>query len=184
MAQSNAPPDRTRTRGTAAGRVLSAYSARPESRRLPSWWEWLVISMLTKQRQWKESERAMIGRRNAAIRAPAAVLVAAAALLGLVVYDRMAAIRADGFVQALATSDSRDLPRVVAMYPTSRHRIRNLLAARLTASGADDEQRVRVLLGLVATGAPNTDELLEQLLEAESVAVIGDRQGAWGIWST
>jgi hypothetical protein len=51
------------------------------------------------------------------------LIIAATVLPGAIVYDRMAAIDADGLVQALATSDSHDVPRVVDASTTSRRRV-------------------------------------------------------------
>jgi eukaryotic-like serine/threonine-protein kinase len=144
-----------------------AYSARQETRQLPSWWEWLSLLILTRPRLWRPREEVMMGRatRHHALRGGLAA--AAAIVLGLIVYDRMAAIHVEGLVQTLVTSDSRDLPDVVRPLANYRGRAKPLLEKRLASSSQDQEQRVRVLLGLVGVGEPVTDELFEQLLEAE-----------------
>ena len=130
-----------------------AYSARQESRQLPSWWDWLSLLILTHPRQWRPREEVMMRKatRHHALRG--SLVAAAAIMLGLIVYDRMAAIHVEGLVQALATSDSRDLPDVVGPLANYRSRAKPLLAERLASRPQDHEQRVRVLLGLVGVGA-------------------------------
>ncbi len=93
--------------------------------------------------------------------------VTAIILLAVIIYDRIAATRADGLVQALTTSDSRDLPEIAATLPGARWRVKNRLLSYLDANAPDGDQRVRILLGLVATGAPTSDELVEEMLQVE-----------------
>jgi hypothetical protein len=36
------------------------WNAKPENRRLPSWWEWLNIRLLTRRKDWTDSQRRML----------------------------------------------------------------------------------------------------------------------------
>lgn len=151
-----------------------AYAVRPETRQLPSWWEWLSVLVLTTPRRWRLAEKTMMlhaTRRHALI---SSLVVGAAVLSGIFVYDRMAAVHADGLVEAVATSDSHDLPQAVERLREYRRWTEPRLLERLEAQPHDPAQRVRILLGLVAVGNPRVDELPERLLDTDpplSVAI-------------
>ena len=149
-----------------------AYSARQETGQLPSWWGWLSILILTRSRQWSAAEQAMM-RRAARYHAVRIALVTGTAFLaGFVVYDRMAAVHAEGLVQALATSDSRDVPQAADRLINYRRWTKPRLVKRLEAVPQDQVQRARLLLGLVAVGDPHTTELVERLFDSDpSMAV-------------
>jgi serine/threonine protein kinase len=38
------------------------WNAQPENRRLPAWWEWVLLRLLTRKRNWDESQRKMMQR--------------------------------------------------------------------------------------------------------------------------
>ncbi len=144
-----------------------AHAARPETRQFPSWWEWLSILVLTKPRRWRSAEKAMMHRATRLYALRSAFVIGTAILIGIFVYDRMAAVHADGLVEAVATSDSRDLPQAAERLGEYQRWTRPRLLERLGSEPQDPDQRVRILLGLVAVGNPNTDELTERLLDAE-----------------
>jgi formylglycine-generating enzyme required for sulfatase activity/tRNA A-37 threonylcarbamoyl transferase component Bud32 len=161
-------------RGTLRGRAelrlaeyADAYSARPETRQLPSWWEWLSVLVLTRPGRWRSAEKAMMHRATRRHMLRSAFVVGTAILVGVIVYDRMAAVHADGLVEAVATSDSRDLPQAVARLTEYQRWTRPRLLERLGTQPQDPEQHVRILLGLLAVGEPDTDELTERLLDAD-----------------
>jgi serine/threonine protein kinase/formylglycine-generating enzyme required for sulfatase activity len=159
-----------------------AYAALSEARQLPSWWEWLNIAILTHRRRWKDTERSMMraATRRHAVRA--GVVIAAAAALALVVYDRIAATRADGLVQALATSESRDVPGLIERLRGYRWWASRRLDDRLAANDQASDERTRLLLGSMAVGDARTDELHERLLDADPplALTIGDLMQRYG----
>ena len=152
-----------------------SYAASGEARQLPSWWEWLSIHILTRHRRWRATERAMMRTATQRYAARGGALIAIVALLMGIVYRYTVSIHADGLVQALVTCDSRDIPIVVNSLSDYRRIVHPLLVDRLGAQPQANEQRVRILLGLLATGDFRRDELFGQLLEADpqlAVAII------------
>ena len=89
------------------------WNAKPEHRQLPSWWEWLSFLFLTTSRRWRSTERTMMLRASRRHAFQSLLIVGTAFLLGTLVYDRIATVRSDGLVEAVATSDRRDLPQAV-----------------------------------------------------------------------
>jgi formylglycine-generating enzyme required for sulfatase activity len=151
-----------------------AYSARPETRQLPSWWEWLSVLVLTAPRRWRLAEKTMMLHATRRHALSSSLVVGAAVLVGLIIYDRMAAVHADGLVEAVATSDSRDLPQAVERLREYQRWTKPRLLERLDAQSQDPAQRVRIELGLVAVGGRQANELTERLLDADpplSVAI-------------
>lgn len=155
------------------GEYAAAYARRPEPRQLPSWWEWCSFLLLTAWRRWEDSQRAMMRAATRRYAARSGVVVVVVALLTALLYDRIAAIRTDGLVQALVTSDSRDVPEIVDQLTAYRRWARPRLAASLAAEKNDPDQRIRLLLGLMAVGDARIDELGTLLFEAEPPLVGG-----------
>ena len=144
----------------------NAYSVRQETRQLPSWWEWLGMLGLTRSRRWTVAESKMMrcATRHHAQRI--ALATAAAILVMLILYDRIAGVRADGLVETLATSDSRDVPQAAERLVEYQYWTRPRLARRLDLASQDEDERVRLLLGLVAVGDPKTGELLKRFFDS------------------
>ena len=111
------------------------------------------------------------------------VAVAVVAVLIVLVYDRLAATRADELVQALATSDSRDVPAIVARLPSYRRWARPRVAEQLAAERQASDKRTRFLLGSLAVGNPQLDELRARLLDAEPplAVAIADLMHRYGV---
>ena len=110
------------------------------------------------------------------------LVVGGAVLLGIFVYGRMAAVHADGLVEAVATSDSRDLPQAVERLREYQRWTKPRLLERLDAQPQDPAQRVRIELGLVAVGGRQANELTERLLDADpplsvAIASVLERDG-------
>ncbi len=143
-----------------------AYSARHETRQLPSFREWLGLVALTRPRTWSPAARNMMQRATRHHAWRYGLVLALALALGLLVYNRMAAIHAEGLVRALATSDSRDVPRMAGALTPYRAAAKSFLQ-RAETDTIDQNEHVRILLGLVAVGEPKGNELFEQLLEVD-----------------
>ncbi len=144
----------------------SVYSAQPQGRQLPSWWECFSILLCTRRKSWKDAERTMM--RSAIVRHSLqwALFLTLAALLAGGVYWRTTNIRADGLVEALATSDGRDVSAATDRLGPYGRWARAALARRWTTNPGRDEG-TRLLLGALATGNANADELQKRLLDAE-----------------
>ena len=90
------------------------WGVRPESRFLPSSWEWLALRLLTRSRDWNATQRAMMRRagRGHALRG---VLLCGGIILVLIVgLDGYGRQRARGLLARLLEANITDVPRVVA----------------------------------------------------------------------
>jgi len=151
-----------------------AYTSRPEARQLPHWWDWLSALALTRSTRWRPSEKAMMQRATRHYALRSAIVFSALLLLGIVGYDRLMAEHANGLVEAVASSDSRDLPQAIARLAEYQRWTGPMLLHRLEAQSQDSDQSVRLQLGLLALGVPKTDDLFDRLLDADpplSVAI-------------
>ncbi len=114
-------------KGTRRGRAelrlaerAAYWSARPESRHLPAWWEWLTIRLLTRKEGWTPSQATMMraATRYHALRGVAlAVVLLAVTLLGLGVRGRSIeqdkATHARGLVRQVLDADIAQVPSIV-----------------------------------------------------------------------
>ena len=149
-----------------------AYAARQEAQQLPSLREWFGLLVLTRPRAWPPNARAMMRRAGRYHALRYGIVIGLALVAGLFVYNRMTGIHAEGLVHALATSDSRDVPRLAQALTPYQTSARPFLEERLGSGDLSSDQRTRALLGLVAVGEPQTEALFDDLLEAEpSLAV-------------
>lgn len=145
----------------------TTYAARPEARHLPSGWDWIGLLILTRHIQWTASERSLMraATKRYAVRAGA---VAAATLLALfAIYDWIAATRADGLIDALATSNSRDVAATVERLSDYRRWARPQIARRLSDQTLATDERSRLLLGALAIDTAPADELCDRMLDSE-----------------
>jgi formylglycine-generating enzyme required for sulfatase activity len=145
----------------------SAFASRRSPRQLPSWWEWLSILIFTRQRRWKATERSMMRVATGRYALRGGLAIFAIAILAFGIYDRIAATRAEGLVQALKTSDSRDLPAITRQLVVQSLRVRSQVDAELESQPKNSEQYIRLLLGLAAVGDLRKDEVLSELLRAD-----------------
>jgi formylglycine-generating enzyme required for sulfatase activity len=149
------------------------WSARPESRRLPSAWEWLGIRLLSRPRDWTAPQRRMMaaaGRRHAARGLALAVLLAAGAAAGLAlrsqvrVQDR--ATRAAGLVQRLLDAETGKAPDIVGDLEGCRAWADPLLRQELEQAGDGSRRKLHASLALLPVDAGQVEYLYHRLLDA------------------
>ncbi len=142
------------------------FDARPGARQLPSLREWLTFFVLTRRRRWRIAERRMMHTAGHRHIVRLGLAIVAILILSALVYDRMVSIHVDGLVQTLVTSGSRDVPDATRSLESYRHRVGPILRKRLAVSNGQG-QRVRILLGMVAVGDPQSEELFTHLIDCE-----------------
>ena len=143
-----------------------AYANRHDARQLPSWWEWLSISFLTRSRRWTQHQRKMMHDATWRYGLRASGAMGLALLFACVVYDRLGVIRAEGLVQALATSDHRGVPAAVDPLNGYSWWAASHLNDRMAETAVDSDARTQLMLGSLALGNGNPQELQERLLNA------------------
>jgi hypothetical protein len=146
-------------RGRAELRLLersSLWNSKPENRHLPSPAEWASIRLLTKRRDWTDSQRKMMNRagRVHGLRG----LVAACAVIGLALlgfYIRLRVVEANqetyaaGLVQQLLKADLPQVPAIVKAMGNHRRwtdpELRQIIAGRAENS----VERLRASIALL-----------------------------------
>jgi len=148
------------------------WSAKPEPRQLPSFWEWLNIRLFTRPALWSGPERDLMRaaakqhlRRGAAL----AVLVLAIAWGSMEAYARY---HAASLVDRLIVADTADVPRVIEqMEPLRRWvdpRLRSAMAASRQGppSSTDAKTLLHASLALLPSDAAQADYLRRRILAA------------------
>jgi tetratricopeptide (TPR) repeat protein len=162
-----------RWRGRAELRLAEGaalWQAKPVSRHLPAWWEWLDIRLLTRKRDWTPPQRRMMdqagryhGLRGLALACTVLVLVAASLLLwGAYEAEK----RQHAIDKALTAALSCDLDAA------------EQATAEAEAAGASPGQ-VHMLRGQIALHRGQSRKARQHLEEA--VRALPDSVAAWGM---
>jgi formylglycine-generating enzyme required for sulfatase activity len=196
---------RERWRGCAElrlGERAAAWTAKPESRHLPAWWEWLNIRLLTRTRDWTPSQRKMMrkARRYHALRgASLGLLLLAVTLSGWALWGQLEeanrASHAAGLVERLLDADTARVPGVIDEMDGYRPWVDPLLREAYEAAERDgrkagsDAERVRqarrqlhASLGLLRVDPGPVEYVYGRLLDAEphEIGVIRKEFSAYG----
>jgi hypothetical protein len=164
----------------------TSWSARPETRHLPAWWEWLNIRLFTRRRDWTPPQRHMMRRaaRFHAVRGAAlALLLAVLTVAGLAVRGRLdqqdRATRTTGLVQTLLNADSAQVPGLIDRLDGYRAWADPLLRQELERAGERSPQRLHASLALLPVDPGQADYLYGRLLDAvpAEVPVLRDALG-------
>jgi hypothetical protein len=137
------------------------WSANPEPRRLPSWWEWAKIRLLTRRKNWNRQQARMMwyATRHYALRTVLAMVLPALGLWG--VFDRLDYLRARDLVSQLQQigppaqplTEIQQVERIVDNL--SRYRwARSLLKDLVSGADAGSQEYPRACLGLAFLDVP------------------------------
>ena len=143
------------------------WNARPEARLLPALWEWVNIRLFTRRRDWTPPQAAMMrtaGRRYAL---RAILFLALLAAAGWGAYEGFGYYAAASRVEALASADTAQVPRLVAELRPYRRWADSLLSQRAAAADPESRERLHMALALAPTDAGQVDYLFDHLLTAE-----------------
>jgi hypothetical protein len=143
------------------------WSARPENRHLPAWWEWASIRLLTRPKDWTPPQRRMMGRagRHHALRG---TLVALA--LGLLAFGgwwTFGELRARSRVETLLAARTAEVPELVRDLGPYHRWADPLLRARVAQEGLDDGKHLHIALALLPVDPGQAEYLGDRLLEAK-----------------
>jgi serine/threonine protein kinase/formylglycine-generating enzyme required for sulfatase activity len=154
------------------------WTARPANRHLPTWWEWLTIRCLTRQRDWSSSHRQMMNRARDYHLIRGLVLLAALAILGWFAWDGFGRMKAHALLDRLLEANTADVPGIVnAMAPFRRWTDPLLRQAYARAQDANDSRRqLHASLALLPVDPGQKEYLYDRFLEAgpQDVPVIRD----------
>ncbi len=149
------------------GELASLWTARPETRHLPSPSDWVRIRLWTRRRDWTDTQRRMMsraGRMYGVTLLIGAGLISVTAWGGIVGY---ATLRATAIVESIATAETNDVPRLVSQLAGYR-RWANPRLARLARENADDTKaHLNASLALLPVDGSQLDYLYGRLIKAD-----------------
>jgi formylglycine-generating enzyme required for sulfatase activity len=162
----------------------TAWAAKPESRYLPAWWEWLTIRLFTRQRDWTTPQRRMMRRAAGYHGLRLAALTVLLAVLGWGGWAVIGSVRAAALVRALAAAETADVPRLIEEIGPYRRWADPLLAGAAAQAEPGSKERLHAALALAPVDAGQADYLADRLLAVatrpEELVVIRDALGAQG----
>jgi formylglycine-generating enzyme required for sulfatase activity len=148
------------------------WQAKPESRHLPAWWEWLDIRLLTRKKDWTAPQRKMMRKAGRLHALRAAALLVLLLLLGWGGYEGYGALRADYLVQSLITADTADVPGLVGQVSSYRRWANGRLLHHLQNSAEDSKEHLHASLALLPIDASQAEPLGDRLLAAKQPAEV------------
>jgi formylglycine-generating enzyme required for sulfatase activity len=159
------------------------WTAKPESRHLPAWWEWLTIRLLTRTKDWTPPQRRMMHRAacvHTTRGAVLAVLLGAALLTGLTVWGQVSEQRrqdrAAALVRALKAAETADVPKLVEEVGPYRRWANPLLRQTIAEAVDGSKEHLHAALALLPADGGQADYLAERLLAGrpDEVLVLRD----------
>ncbi len=145
------------------------WSARAETRYLPSWWDWARIWLLTSPRNWTPSQRRMM-RKAGRYHATRGLVLAA--ILCLAVWgarEFLGGLEARALHDRLLSAAPGEIPGILVKIETQRrHLVPLLRRTRLEAAANDDaEGQLRASLALMPTDPEVAAYLRDRLYDVE-----------------
>jgi formylglycine-generating enzyme required for sulfatase activity len=156
----------------------AAWTAQPENRHLPAWWEWLNIRLFTRRRDWTAPQRQMMRRATRYHAVRGVLLAAAVALLtitGLTWRQRIDEHNneqhAAALVERLIDADTAEVPGVIAAMDGYRRWTDPRLRAEAEQAPEASRRKLHVSLALLPVDAAQVDYLTGRLLDAKPAEV-------------
>ncbi len=151
------------------------WDAKPETRHLPSLWEWANIRLLTRRRDWTEPQRRMMRRagraylrRTLALAAVVAVLAAAGMTLRDRINEDREAAMASGLVQQLFKAETAEVPGIIRAIGGHRRRTDPELRRALVNPAAGPKEMLHASLALLPIDPAQVPYLEARLLRASA----------------
>jgi formylglycine-generating enzyme required for sulfatase activity len=156
------------------------WSARPESRLLPAWWEWLNILLYTRKRDWTALQRKMMRQAGRYHRRRGLLLAVCLLLAGWGCWEGVGWLEARSLRHRLLEASTVEVPGIVeAMKPYRRWLDGPLREeyAQAQTSG-DTRKQLHVSMALLPVDGGQIDYLQGRLLQAtaEPQEVLAMRQ--------
>jgi len=157
------------------------WSAKPENRHLPAWWEWANIRLLTRKTDWTPPPQQKMMRkatRYHVVRGMALLLVLS--LLGWGGYEIHGRLRAEALVETVVTVETGDVPRLVEQLPHYRRWADPLLLRHAQEAPDNSKEHLKehlhASLALLPVDQGQVEYLYGRLFggEPQEVAVIRD----------
>jgi eukaryotic-like serine/threonine-protein kinase len=154
------------------------WFGRPENRFLPSLWEWLTLSVLTRRQGWTATQRTMMRRAARHYAAWGGLLFAGTVLLLLAGREGYGRQRAQLLQDSLLEAATEDVPNIVSEMGPYRRWLDGLLrmAYSNALAGHDTRRAPHASLGLLPVDGGQVGYLGDRLLKAlpQEVLVISE----------
>jgi len=153
------------------GELAEMWSARPEPRNLPSFWEWPYLLVWTRRADWSASQRRMM-RSAARHHLLRSVLLSIALVAGLVALQqwqlqrRAQAEHAKGLVGRLLDAKLEQVPAIVRDMSAYRRWTDPALRAVLADTRSTPAQQLNAALGLLPNDSGQAEKVFGEMLRA------------------
>jgi len=147
----------------------AAWTARPENRCLPAWWEWLNVRLFTHRKDWTPPQRKMMWKTARHHLVRGLVLAACLVLLGWGGWEAFGRLKAQALRDRLLNANTADVPLIVSDMAPYRRWTDSLLREAYTEAKAkgDARKQLHAALALLPAEPARADYLYGRLLDAE-----------------
>jgi serine/threonine protein kinase len=152
------------------------WSARPEKRLLPAWWEWLNIRLFTRPRDWSPPERSIMSRAAWHHGRHGVVLLLVLVLAGWGLIEGLFYLNAWQLVGKLESADTAAVPALVTELRPWRHWADPMLRERLAAAEPGSRAELHFTLALAPVDPEKAQALRARLRTAEPQPLLAIRE--------
>jgi eukaryotic-like serine/threonine-protein kinase len=149
------------------------WSARPETRHLPAWWEWLTIRLLTRRRDWTPAQQQLMRQAGRYHAVRGCVLTACLLLLAGVGWEGFGRFKARALMDRLSTGQVGAVPPIVWEMESYRRWVDPLLKQARAHARPGSRWELYTSMALLPVDRNQVDYLYGRLLEADHPFTLG-----------
>jgi serine/threonine protein kinase/formylglycine-generating enzyme required for sulfatase activity len=146
----------------------AAWTARPENRHLPAWWEWANIRLFTRKRDWTPPQRRLMRQATRYHSLRLAVLSVLLAVAGWGFWEGFGFLQASALVGKLKVAPMADVPQIVADLDHYRRWADPQLHRLMDQTKSTTPEHLKAALALLPVDAAPLDYLCDRLLKADA----------------
>ncbi len=152
----------------------AVWHARPESRQLPSLWQWLQIRWHTQKKNWTPPQRQMMHKAGRYQALRGAVVALMLVLIGLGSWEGFGRLEGQRLRDRLLEATTADVPAIIREMKPYRRWVDPLLRDAYAQAEKEDDARKKLhaSLALLPVDSGQVDYLYGRLLRAEPPEVI------------
>lgn len=156
----------------------AAWNAKPESRHLPTWWEWAGIRLWSRPPDWTPAQKKMMHHATRYHVGRSVMLAILLALIGWGSYEGYGRLQAHALARRLLDANTAEVPGIVSEMTRYRRWLDPLLrdAYRSAQANSETRKQLHASLALLPVDRGQEDKLFARLLSArpQDVLVIRD----------
>jgi serine/threonine protein kinase/formylglycine-generating enzyme required for sulfatase activity len=142
------------------------WNAKPESRLLPSVWEWADILLLTRRKDWTEPQRKMMKRAGRVHCLRGLALAAVVTLTAWGGIEGYGSLQASALVESLKTARTTDVPPIIKQISGYRRWVDPRLKQLALDTDESSSDRLHAGLALLEVDPKQVEFLFKHLLSA------------------